>query len=247
MARSRFVHLDREHRPQVVAHRGASRAARENTLEAFAKARALRADAVELDVRRTADGALVVHHDAAAEGVGVLAQVEFGRLRADAPWVPTLEEAFEACGSLWVNVEIKNLPIDADWDESESVATRVAEMVGSRSLHERTLVSSFNPMALARIREVDDAIATALLVVESVDPVTAVETAAATGHVAVHPGAGALAGDAASDALARADALDLAVVPWTVDEPDEMVRLVELGVAGVITNVPDVARRALSS
>lgn len=245
MARSSFVHLDREGRAQVVAHRGASRAARENTLEAFAKARALRADAVELDVRRSADGALVVHHDAALEGLGVLAHVEFERLRTHAPWVPTLEEAFEACGGLWVNVEVKNLPIDADWDESESVATRVAELVKARSLHERTLVSSFNPMALARVREVDVEIATALLAVGGVDPVTVVETAAAAGHVAVHPEVGGLIGDAGSRALDRADALDLAVVPWTVDDPDEMVRLVGLGVAGVITNVPDVARRAL--
>ncbi len=246
MARPRFVHLDGE-RPQVIAHRGASRAARENTREAFAKARALRADAVELDVRRSADGALVVHHDVAVAEVGVLAEVDFERIRAEAPWIPTLEEAIEACGHLWVNVEVKNLPIDADWDESESVAARVAELVRLRSLHGRALVSSFNPMALARVRDIDDGIATALLVVGGIDPVVAVETAAAAGHVAVHPEVGALAGDAAKDALGRADGLDLAVVPWTVDEPDEMVRLVELGAAGVITNVPDVARRALAA
>ncbi len=246
MARPRFVHLDRERRPQVIAHRGASRAARENTREAFAKARALRADAVELDVRRSADGALVVHHDDAVAEVGVLAEVEFEQIRTEAPWIPTLEEAFEACGRLWVNVEVKNLPIDADWDASERVAERVAELVGSRSLHDRTLVSSFNPMALARVREVDDGIATALLVVGGVDSLMAVETAAAAGHVAVHPEVGALAGDAAREALDRADDLDLAVVPWTIDEPDEMIRLVGLGAAGVITNVPDVARRALA-
>ncbi|MGZ4763626.1 MAG: glycerophosphodiester phosphodiesterase, partial [Ilumatobacteraceae bacterium] len=49
---------------EVLAHRGASRAAPENTVEAFRLAKAMGSDAVELDVRRTSDGVLVVHHDA---------------------------------------------------------------------------------------------------------------------------------------------------------------------------------------
>jgi glycerophosphoryl diester phosphodiesterase len=59
-------------RPLVLAHRGANRLARENTVDAFVRARELGADGVELDVRRTADGVLVVHHDAAVEPVGLL-------------------------------------------------------------------------------------------------------------------------------------------------------------------------------
>ena len=47
----------------MIAHRGASRAERENTIAAFARAAAMGADAVELDVRRSRDGVLVVHHD----------------------------------------------------------------------------------------------------------------------------------------------------------------------------------------
>ena len=49
---------------QVIAHRGASKVERENTLAAFRRAGEMGADAVELDVRRTADGAMAIHHDA---------------------------------------------------------------------------------------------------------------------------------------------------------------------------------------
>src|SRR5438045_594778 len=72
-------------RPLVLGHRGASAAARENTLAAFTRAREMGADGVELDVRRTADGVLVVHHDPDAEGVGLIRSVTFADLRAARP------------------------------------------------------------------------------------------------------------------------------------------------------------------
>src|SRR5439155_14345872 len=100
----------------VVAHRGASRVAPENTLEAFEAALALGADGVELDVHRTADGALVVHHDAAVPGFGVLAAAPLAAIRAARPAVPTLEDALDVCRGHLVNVEVKNLVGDADWD-----------------------------------------------------------------------------------------------------------------------------------
>lgn len=231
----------------VIAHRGASRAARENTVEAFAKARALRADAVELDVRRCADGPLVVHHDAVVRGAGCIVERSLDELRRRAPWVPTLEEAMAACDGMWVDIEVKNLPVDPDWDPDEGVATRVAEFVAAGGLHDRVVVSSFNPGALIAAREFDPNVPTALLTVGSFDAVVAVETAAEAGHVASHPGVEALAGDRAARAVARGHELGLAVVPWTVDDPDEITRLAEAGVAGVITNVPDIARRALTS
>lgn len=229
----------------VIAHRGASRAARENTLEAFAKARALRADAVELDVRRAGDGALVVHHDPTVEGLGALVTVSLAEIRAHAPWIPTLDEAFDACEGMWVNVEIKNLPLDPDWDPDETLATAVAELVGRAGIHGRVVVSSFNPGALAKVRDVDATIATGLLTVGVIDPMAAVEAAAEAGHAAIHPDVTSL-GDARA-VVVRAGELGLGVVPWTVDDADEIVRLAEAGVVGVITNVPDVARRALGS
>ena len=74
--------------------------------------RELGADGVELDVHRTADGVLVVHHDAAVAGVGLLADAPVRRdPRPRCPTVPTLAEALDACAGLLVNVEIKCLPV----------------------------------------------------------------------------------------------------------------------------------------
>ena len=81
-------------RPLVLAHRGASRAAAENTPEAFRLALALGADGVELDVRRAADGALVVHHDPVLNGEPLR--------RLAGPPVPTLAAArTQAPAALW--------------------------------------------------------------------------------------------------------------------------------------------------
>ena len=90
----------------VLAHRGLHSAERENTLAAFAAARAAGADGVELDVRASADGALVVVHDP-------VAGASSSRARPPAPCrpgCPTLAEALEACAGLVVNVEVKNSP-----------------------------------------------------------------------------------------------------------------------------------------
>src|SRR4051812_33810066 len=91
----------------VIAHRGASKAERENTLGAFRRARAMGADAVELDVRRTVDGVLVVHHDPLPAEL--------------TPHVPTLGDALDACTGMWVNVEIKNDPDEPDFDERDTI------------------------------------------------------------------------------------------------------------------------------
>ena len=91
----------------VIAHRGAWARHRENTLEAFVEARRLGADGVELDVRASADGALVVHHDAEIPGVGGVARLTVAELPA---WVPLVSAALDACAGMTTVLEIKNLP-----------------------------------------------------------------------------------------------------------------------------------------
>src|SRR4051794_26258624 len=111
-------------RPLVLGHRGASHARPENTLAAFAKAREFGADGVELDVRRSADGQLVVHHDPQVEGFGIIYEHDFATLRTARPDVPTLAEALGACAGMIVNVEVKCLPWEPDADTPEHEVVR---------------------------------------------------------------------------------------------------------------------------
>lgn len=242
---SALASLEDPNRVAVIAHRGASRAARENTVEAFTKAAALRADAVELDVRRCADGRLAVHHDPEVEGVGLIAGLDLDALRRRAPWVPTLAEALDACAGMWVNVEVKNLPGDPDYDAAEQAAEVAAAEIAAAGAAERVVVSSFNPASTAAVRRVAPGLWTALLTVGWVDPVQALEAAAEAGHRAFHPIFSSLEGAMAAAVVERGRSLGVAVVPWTVDDPAEMERLADAGVSGIITNVPDVARSVL--
>src|SRR4051812_46337033 len=126
---------------RVIAHRGASAAAPENTIEAFRLARELGADWVELDARRTADGQVIVHHDAELPDGRVIVEVQ----RVDLPpSVCDLTDALDACEGMRINIEIKNWPADPDFDETEQVARHVVALVQERSLHDRVLVSCFH-------------------------------------------------------------------------------------------------------
>lgn len=233
--------------PRVLAHRGATAVAPENTLQAFVAASAVGADGVELDVHRTADGGLVVHHDAEARGLGVLAERTQAEIRAARPEIPTLDEALEACTGMLVNVEVKNLPGDADYDPAEGVAAGVVELLSRRDRRDTVLVSSFNLDSVNRVRELDVTIPTGFLTLVGMDPVDAVEVAHAHGHGAVNPDVRALVGEAAAATVARAHGLGMAVNVWTVNDEHEMRRLATAGVDAVITDVPDIARRVLSA
>ena len=97
----------------IIGHRGASKAFRENTIAAFVGAAEAGADWVELDIRRTSDGEIVVHHDPHTEDGQLIAAT----LAASLPdYVSTLDEVLDACGDMGVNIEIKNDPDEEDYD-----------------------------------------------------------------------------------------------------------------------------------
>jgi glycerophosphoryl diester phosphodiesterase len=220
----------------VIAHRGASASAPENTVAAFRLAVAMGADMVELDVRRTADRALAVHHDAHLPAGPAVVNV----LAADLPpHVPLLEEALDACAGVDVNIEIKNTPGEPDRDGTQFVAGEVVGAVRRGGRHGRVLVSSFDLAAVDRVRALDPGIATAWLVVRA-DAAT-VATTVAHGHGALHPHHAAV--DAALVEAAHRAGLDVNV--WTVDDPARMAQLVALGVDAICTNRPEVLLRLL--
>ena len=240
---------------QVIGHRGASRSERENTLDAFRAAVAQGADGVELDVRRTADGRLAVHHDAHLPDGREIVSLTWGDLP---PEVPDLAGALDACAGLTtVNVEINNWPGDVDFDPSLAIVDAVVDVLDARAATERAavLVSCFHLPTLDRVRERAPDVATGWLVIgpgigpdgapvaaEGGDPLAATVAAIADGgHGAVHPHHVFVN----PELVAAAHDAGLAVNTWTADDPDRIVWLAEVGVDAIITNVPDVALAAL--
>ena len=235
----------------MIAHRGASKAAPENTLEAFRLARRLGADAVELDVRRTSDGVPVICHDPRYGDGRIICDVP-AEQRPEA--VPTLAEALDACEGMWVNIEIKNDPDEPDFDPSETMVAAVAAELAARGDDGRWLVSSFHRPTIEALRSVAPTVGTAWLTLLGADmglrpdgaPRTTdemLESLAAAGHAAVHPWVETLT----REVLEAAHARGLAVNTWTCDSPERMTELLAWGIDGICTNLPDVAVAAVSA
>ena len=223
-----------------MAHRGASRAERENTLAAFDRAARMGADAVELDVRRSADGGLVIHHDPHLADGRVIVRTSLVELPE---YVPSLDAALDACHGMWVNVEIKNDPNEADFDPTDDIAVSVADALRRRDEPARFLVSSFRRETIDRFRLVCPDIATAWLTpgVAADDIPATFDSLRAAGHAAVHPWFGLVSPKFVDEAHARG----LMVNVWTCDEPSKMSELRGFGVDGICTNVPDLAIETL--
>jgi glycerophosphoryl diester phosphodiesterase len=218
----------------VIAHRGASRAEPENTVAAFRRAVAMGADGIELDVRRTADDRLVVHHDPMLPDGRVLRRTVSSQLPPD---VPELDVALDACDGAFVNIEIKNDRQEPDFDPADWVAHRLAAVVSRRGARSQWLLSSFRLATVDRCRRALPGVRTAWLVIDAHPD--AVAATAAGGHQAIHPWVERLD----RDQVRAAHRLGLAVNTWTCDDPTRLRELIGWGVDGICTNVPDVALR----
>jgi glycerophosphoryl diester phosphodiesterase len=220
----------------IFAHRGASAAHAENTVEAFRAAGPLGAEWVELDVRRTADGALAVHHDAHLPDGRAIVELQAADLPVS---VPSLAVALEACRPLGVNVEIKNSPHDVDFDAAAAVVEPVVAAI--EECTQPTIVSSFHPPTLDRVRLVGPNVASALLTFDLRDPQRTIDAVVEAGHVALHPWDGTVTHELVE--LVHDAGLELNV--WTVDDPARILELADMGVDGIVTNVPDIAAQVL--
>ena len=231
----------------VIAHRGSAGRHPENTTGAFAEAVRLGADGVELDVRQSRDGHLVVHHDPVLPDGRVVSETERGALPAH---VPLLEDALDACGRLLVNVEVKSHPGEAGFVAGETTARKAARLLADRArrrLGGLVVLSSFSVEALqAACEEVPDrqelALEIALLVSWSTPQADAgLDTVLANGWEALHPHFALLDERLA----ARAGETGTALRAWTVDDPGQVARLAGLQVDAVITNDVAMARATL--
>lgn len=242
-----------EQTPRVLGHRGASFDAPENTLAAFELARRQGADGVELDTSLSKDGVPVVIHDltldSTTDGNGPVRDLDLKALKAlDAgshfdlefrgERIPTLDEALEVIGpDMTVNIELKT----ASWraDGLEQAVLRVIRRHGASS---QVIVSSFNPLALRRFRALAPDIPIGYLYSPD-EPIYLRYGWLMLGvpHQARHPHQSMI--DAQYMAWARKHGYQ--VNTWTVDEPDRIRELRDLGVNAIITNRPALALEAL--
>ncbi len=244
----------RTDRPLNLAHRGASRIAPENTLAAFRIALEEGADGFELDVRFSQDGVPVVIHDAdlrrTTNGTGRVERKTVAALRAlDAgAWfdprfagerIPTLDEVLEAFGdSVCYNIELK-----AFTSRDLKRVRAVVERVRRYGLAERVLLSSFNPLALRWAWRLAPEIPRGLLVPTFPFPLRRAWLAFLAPHQARHLPFSMINERAVRWCRRRG----YAVVAWTVNAPEEMQRLIRLGVEAIITDEPGRLARVMEA
>jgi glycerophosphoryl diester phosphodiesterase len=219
----------------IYAHRGLHVSERENTVGAFREAVALGVDGVELDVRRSVDGHLIVHHDAIIDGVAI-SEVAY----ADLPdYVPTFEEALEACRGISVNVEIKNIrhASEPSYDESVEFARHVLDDLYRFEWAASALISCFDVATCEMIRSLDPSVGVGWLLQWRVEPSGAMGRAKDSGFTGVHP----YFQRVDESTVARARELNLELNVWTVNDPGDIEAMQALGVDSIITDDPATA------
>ena len=234
----------------VIAHRGASAYAPENTLTAFALAADMGAEMSELDVICTSDGKLVVFHDdttgrweSTDRVVRDITYADMQSLDIRGDRVPLLAEVLDLARTrgMRLNVELKHA----------GVAGPVLAAIHDARMTDAVIISSFEPLALHEVRAADARIALAYLMgSDTWHPLTRLRefwpmpALKQYGCQAWHPYR-ALPGIAVS--IANVRRAGYAVNVWTVNDEAEMRRFALLHVDGIITDKPDVARSLIAS
>ncbi len=257
MARPRDLPLAEFYQGRILnfAHRGARMEAPENTIPAFERAAELGSDGIELDVQLSADGVPVVFHDFDLSRIGhgnkLVRQQRFDDLRrldVGAPFspvfsgtrIPTLGEVFEVVGrKLLINVELKYFGFERR--AIHKLVQAVIATVAEHNLFRRVLLSSFNPLALAHARRLAPSIPIGLLYDPKLPfPVWWARLLVGY-HQAEHPHFSMI--DARYVRWARQRGFRINV--WTVNEPQDIQRMIGLGVDMLMSDYPDRVQRAL--
>jgi len=234
-------------RPLNLGHRGAREVAPENTLASFSKALELGADGVELDVMLSKDNHVIVIHDytvdRTTDGNGKVRDHSLDELRVlDAgSWfgeeyagerIPTLDEVFEATpAESIINIELKSLALF-----SQRLEEDVVHLIETRELISRVIVSSFNPLSLARVARLNPSIETGLLYMQHMPlPLRRAWLAPLVHTKALHPEYAQVSADYVHHAHQRGYHLNV----WNAKDLHEIQSLVEVRVDAIITDRPD--------
>lgn len=245
--------------PLVFAHRGGGGLFPENTLGAFEYSAKMGVDVLELDVHSTADGVLVVLHDRSVDrttngrgkineltlaevkklDAGYLFTTDNGKtypFRGKGITIPTLQEIFDALPEMTFNVEPKQT--------EPSITKPLCEAIRERKMSGKVIVGSFRQMAIDEFRQFCPEVATSATPSEATEfltmykvglgasytpPMQALQVPQKLSHLNV----------VTKEFVEAAHKLNLQVHVWTINEPEDMKRLIDFGVDGIMTDYPD--------
>lgn len=244
---------------KIIAHRGASAYAPENTLAAFAKAVELGANMIELDVRQTKDGHLIVIHDATADrtmnGKGLIEDLTIDEIRAlDAGiWfsdkfknekIPLLEEVFVFIpDSIELLIEIKESS-----EDSPNIEKNVVELIRKYKAENRVILKSFKDEILGHLRKIAPEISLLKVFVCDID------------FLGLVIEKGLRLGSALNDQvqylqphwlctsksyIKKAHKREFKIFAWDVNSESRMSKLIELGIDGIETDYPELLKKLL--
>lgn len=228
---------------EITAHRGSSVTAPENTIPAIEKAMEEMADSVEIDVQMTSDGVIVLGHDASLKRVaGVnrsIASMTFAQLQQldvgswfsksyEGTRIPALSEVLELCSQkIGLNIEIKYVGKNSELPE------KTAEMIKAYGMENQCVVTSTNLPYLRRVKEVLPEVRTGYIISAAYGNFYSSED---VDFISIR------SGFVTSALMQNAHEQGKAVYAWTVNSKSELERLTLLGVDGIITDRPVLAR-----
>ena len=215
-----------------IGHRGAGAYEPENTLRSFREAIELGVDAVELDVRKTKDGKVVVIHDAKVDkttnGKGSVGELTLDEIRQlvteKGEKVPTLEEALDFLDrKVKIIIELKETGFEEE----------VLRQIRGRGLESNVVIVSFIEEALRKVREMDEEVETGLIYVRHKNPIRAALDLKASYLLPLYR-------FTHTANLKQAHDNGLKVIVWTINNPEEVSQYIKKGVDGIASDRPDI-------
>jgi glycerophosphoryl diester phosphodiesterase len=248
---------------RVFAHQGGDGLRPSNTMSAFQNAVDLGADVLEMDIHSTSDGVIVVIHDDSVDrttdGTGLVNDFTFAELqqldagydwptleeesaRTDRPFrgqgivIPSLQEVFQAFPNMPMNIEIKQ--------QEPSIAMPLCIMLRQYNLTDQVLIASFHPESIHEFRQACPEVPTAAVEgeVRQFYIFNTIGMSAIYQPVAYAFQVPEYAGDlhvVTQSFVQNAQGLNIDIHPWTINDPEQIQRMIDLGVNGIITDYPD--------
>lgn len=219
-----------------IGHRGAKGHLTENTLESISLALEMGIDGIEVDVHLCASGEVVVFHDFTldrlSDGSGEITTKTYDQLQQltlkGGYKIPLLTEVLDLIeGKCSINIELKGL------NTSKSTCAIISKYIDKGWEYSSILVSSFQENELLEVKKINGNILIAVLSKASVEE--AIEWGKILNATAIHPSLGIITRQSVIDAHTQGFNVNV----WTVNEPEDIARMIEFGVDGIISDFPD--------